>query len=400
VTNDTLQLDSGPALQEPVSRSGGGRRVIYGLVIGLIAVAVVITVVGVRRFQASSESSAADTTAYPTALATVAKVASLSSRTQVNGRVNYAGSYSVVGHGAGIITALPQVGSVVAEGQVLFRLDEQPVVLLYGSTPMHRSLARGTSGSDLTGDDVRQLNGALVALGDARGLGLNPNSDKFSRATELAVERLQAHLGVKQTGRLDLSQVVFLPTAARITTVSATLGASAPPGTPIIQATSTQRQVTVALDAAQQRLVQPGDTVTIAGPTGRTTPGVVSTVGTVATAPPASSSGNGGSSAGSSSSSPTITVNVLPSDPNALGDFDQEPVQVTIIAATVTDALAVPVTALLSQPNGQFALEVVDNDGRHKVVAVQTGLFDDADGLVQVTGSDVAAGQHVVVPTV
>jgi hypothetical protein len=32
-------------------------------------------------------------------------------------------------------------------------------------------------------------------------------------------------------------------------------------------------------------------------------------------------------------------------------------------------------------------------------VAVSPGMFDDADGLVQVTGPGLAAGQHVVVPT-
>jgi hypothetical protein len=32
-------------------------------------------------------------------------------------------------------------------------------------------------------------------------------------------------------------------------------------------------------------------------------------------------------------------------------------------------------------------------------VGVSLGLFDDADGLVQVTRSELAAGQEVVVPT-
>ena len=35
--------------------------------------------------------------------------------------------------------------------------------------------------------------------------------------------------------------------------------------------------------------------------------------------------------------------------------------------------------------------------GRH-LVAVQLGLFDDADGLVQVAGPGLAAGQKVVIP--
>jgi hypothetical protein len=34
----------------------------------------------------------------------------------------------------------------------------------------------------------------------------------------------------------------------------------------------------------------------------------------------------------------------------------------------------------------------------HRLVAVSSGLFDDADGLVQITGAGLAAGQRVVVP--
>jgi len=37
------------------------------------------------------------------------------------------------------------------------------------------------------------------------------------------------------------------------------------------------------------------------------------------------------------------------------------------------------------------------NGGRH-LVPVTLGLFDDAAGLVQVSGSGLAAGQRVVVP--
>ena len=43
--------------------------------------------------------------------------------------------------------------------------------------------------------------------------------------------------------------------------------------------------MTIALDAAQQSEVKVGDQVTITLPNNQTTPGVVSSVGTVATAP-------------------------------------------------------------------------------------------------------------------
>jgi multidrug efflux pump subunit AcrA (membrane-fusion protein) len=71
---------------------------------------------------------------------------------------------------------------------------------------------------------------------------------------------------------------------------------------------------------------------------------------------------------------------------------------VEIITNTVRNALVVPVNALLALAGGGYAVEVVGSDGRHRLVPVSTGLFDDADGLVQVTGSELAAGQRVVVP--
>jgi multidrug efflux pump subunit AcrA (membrane-fusion protein) len=92
-------------------------------------------------------------------------------------------------------------------------------------------------------------------------------------------------------------------------------------------------------------------------------------------------------------------VLVNPTDPAATGTWDQAPVDVTITTGSVTNALVVPVDALLAQSDGSYAVEVVGADGIHHLVPVTLGLFDDADGLVQVTGSGLAAGQQIVVPT-
>jgi hypothetical protein len=191
------------------------------------------------------------------------------------------------------------------------------------------------------------------------------------------VEKLQAALGVTQTGALTLGEAVFEPTAVRVTAMSAQLGGGTQTGQTVMQATSTTRIVQVALDASQQTEVAAGDTVTITLPNNKTTPGVVSSVGAVATCP---------------------SVDITPSDPAATGTWDQAPVQVGITTASVLSALAVPVTALLARSGGGYAVEVVGAGGTNHLVPVSLGLFDDADGLVQVTGSGLAAGQNVVVP--
>jgi hypothetical protein len=69
---------------------------------------------------------------------------------------------------------------------------------------------------------------------------------------------------------------------------------------------------------------------------------------------------------------------------------------VAITNQTVHNVLAVPVTALLALPGGGYAVEVAAAGGAHRLVRVIPGLFDDAAGLVQVSGSGLAAGQRVV----
>lgn len=322
--------------------------------------------------------------ADPTGLAAVTR-GTLSSQTQVGATLGYAGSYSVLNQATGAYTELPAAGQVIHRGQVLYRVENAPVVLLYGSVPAYRSLSEGMSGPD-----VRQLNANLVALGYATKAELDPDSDYFSAETGYALELYQNHLGVTETGALARGQAVFLPTAARITAVGAGLGAQAGPGAPVLRATSTVRQVSIALDASEQSYVRPGDKVTITLPDNQETPGTVTSVGTVATTPPSSTPG--------STPAPTITVDVALSDPAGAGSLDQAPVQVSITTAVASGVLIVPVNALVVLAGGGYAVEVIEPGGVHELVPVTLGLFDDAAGTVQVSGAGLRAGQHVVVP--
>jgi hypothetical protein len=313
--------------------------------------------------------------------------------------------YTVIDEAQGAYTKLPAVGRVIRQGHVLYRVNESPVVLLYGTTPAYRTLTPG-----MTGADVAELNADLVALGYATSAQLSRTSMSFGSATTMALEKLQADVGATPSGELTLGQVLFEPTALRVTTVSALLGGSAQAGQTVLQGTSTRRQVQVALDATQQTDVAVGDKVTITLPNNKITSGVVTSVGTVATC--AASSGSGGassnstatetdscSSGSSSSSTPTINVDVRPLDPRATGTWDEAPVQVEITTSRVRGALVVPVSSLLARANGGYAVEVVGSAGSDRLVSVSLGLFDDADGVVQVTGSQLAAGQKVVVPS-
>jgi len=160
----------------------------------------------------------------------------------------------------------------------------------------------------------------------------------------------------------------------------------------VLNATSTRHNVSVQVDAAQQSEVKVGDRVTIALPDNTTTPGVVTSVGKVATAPPPDQSAAGGSS------TPTIDVEVRLLHPSAAGRLDEAPVEVSITENSVSDTLAVPVNALVALAGGGYAVEEVEADGPHRLLPVTPGLFDDSAGLVQVSGNALAVGQRVVVP--
>jgi hypothetical protein len=238
----------------------------------------------------------------------------------------------------------------------------------------------------VTGQDVSQLNHDLVALRDADRADISALGwDYFSWETAAGVARLQSALGVSApSGSLPLGSVVYEPGAIRVSQVTGILGGRA--SGPVLAATSDRHVVTVPLDASQQSQVKAGDQVTVTLPDGTTTPGAVSSVGTVATM-----SGPGGDT------TTTIPVQVALTDPRAAGTLDQAPVTVNITTATARDVLAVPVGALLAQATSRYVVEVVGSGNTRRWVPVKPGIFDDASGLVQVSGA-LAPGQRVVVP--
>jgi hypothetical protein len=306
----------------------------------------------------------------------------ISATTPLTATLGYAGSYAVRGQGGGTLTWLPPAGRVIGQGQALYRTGNGfPVVLLYGRVPDWRALGEG-----VTGADVSQLNHDLVALGDADGAGISALGwDYFSWETAAGVQRLESRLRVPSPpGSLPLGSVVFAPEALRVARVTGTLGG--PAAGPVLAATSDRHVVTVPLDVSQQTEVKAGDKVTVTLPDGTTTPGAVSSVGKVA-----NTSDAGGDTA------TTIPVQVKLTDPQAAGALDQAPVVVNITTASVRDALVVPVGALVARSPGGYLVEVLGPRNTRRWVPVTPGIFDDAAGLVQVSGP-VRPGERVVVP--
>jgi len=365
------------------TRGSRGRRrggwVAAGLVVVLAAGVVSAWRAGV--FSPAASSGAGQQGAPPAATAAVTR-RDIAATTPVSATLGYAGSWTVRGQGGGTLTRLPKAGQVIGQGQALYRVDNgSPVVLLYGSVPAWRALDEG-----VTGADVSQLNHDLVALGDASRSEISAAGwDYFSWETAYGVQKLEENLGVSSPpGSLPLGQVVFEPAALRVATVTGSLGG--PASGPVLTATSDRHVVTIPLDVSQQSEVKAGDRVTVSLPDGTTTPGVVSSVGTVAT-----TSESGGNV------TTTIPVQVKLTDPGAAGTLDQAPVTVNITTATARNVLVVPVTALLAQSSGGYAVEIAGPGNTRRYVPVRPGISDDTSGLVQVTGA-LAPGQRVVAP--
>jgi len=331
-------------------------------------------------FTPAASSGAGPQGLPPPATATVAR-RDITATTPVTATLGYAGSYVVRGQGGGTLTWLPPAGQVIRQGHALYETGNgSAVVLLYGRVPDWRPLGEG-----VTGEDVSQLNHDLVALGDADRAGIAALGwDYFSWATAAGVAKLQSRLGVPApSGWLPLGSVVFEPQPLRVSQVTGSLGG--PADGPVLAATSDQHVVTVPLDVSREGEVRAGDRVTVTLPDGTTTPGAVSSVGTAAT-----TSGSGGSPV------TTIGVQVTLTDPQAAGTLDQAPVTVNITTGTARGALVVPVTALVAQAAGRYAVEVAGRGNTRRWVPVTPGIFDDASGLVQVTGA-LTPGQRVVV---
>ena len=306
-------------------------------------------------------------------------------RQQVAGTLGYSGSFTVADTGgAGLVTWVPTAGTVVRRAQPPYALDRTSVRLLYGSRPASRDLMLGAYGAD-----VRELQQNLRALGfGARG-SLRVNG-RFDIPTILALEAWQRAIRAPVTGTLPLGSVVFLPAAVRVTTLIAAAGAPVETGAPILSATSAQPAVLVPLDPGDVSQLAVGDPVLVTMPDGGTVRGRVATVGRVATAASSDTSQGGGT--------PTVPVTVTLDDPHSGGALDQAPVQVAITEQQARNVLAVPISALLAQPGGGYALTLADGTTT-RTVPVTTGLFDDVAGKVEVAGPGLAAGMRVQVPS-
>lgn len=365
-----------PSVSPPARR----RRRPRTAVVVVTAAAVVAVGAGVAAaigFGGTNPGTATAST-LPPATATVTRQTLIDTE-RFTGELGYGTSRAAVTRRSGTVTWLAATGSVVKRGKPLYAIDNEKVVLLYGSLPAYRTLRSGTEGAD-----VKQFEQNLKAL----GYGGFTVDDTYTSATADAVRRWQEDLGLPETGQVEPGHIIYAAGEVRIEGHEASVGDLVQPGASMLTYTGTKRQVVVELEVDDQRLARKGAKVELTMPDGKEVPGTISQVETVVTT---ESTGPGGQNEPKT----TIEVTVSVDDPKALTGFDEASVDVAFTAAERADVLTVPVAALLALAEGGYGLEVVEG-GSTRIIAVETGLF--AAGRVEVSGPDVVEGMTVGMP--
>jgi peptidoglycan hydrolase-like protein with peptidoglycan-binding domain len=277
---------------------------------------------------------------------------------------------------AGTITAVAGEGDVLGHGDTLVVVEGDPVTLFVTDIPFYRALSAGTEG-----DDVRVLKGTLAASGFDAG-GTLTVDETFDDATLEAVLAWQRTIGAPVDGVVNVGEIVVVEDPIRIATAHVGIGSNVAPGTVLVTPSTSTSVVSVQLPAEDQELVVVGDAVNVVMPNGSDEPGSVTSVGTIAIR--------------SQEFGTYFEVEVILDREGAGAGLDEAPVEVELIDDRAVDVLAVPVSALLALSEGGYAVEVDDGAGGTTLVGVDVGMY--ADGLVEITSTQIEAGMRVVTP--
>jgi len=345
-----------------------------GVVVAAVVTAGAATAAAVVAGLPEAEGGSTGTGAMPPATAIVTR-GTLVDREDKSGELGYGDTTAIAARAGGTLTRMPGTGATLTRGKPIYRLDNRPVVLLYGKLPAYRTL-----GSGVEGTDVRELEENLHALG-YRGFTVDK---KFTAATADAVQEWQDDLGLPETGAVDPERIVIAPGAVRVDSLAAAAGDVVQPGAALLTLTSTTRVVTAQLGVDDQRLVKAGRAVRITLPDDSTVAGTITKVESVVVP-----------GEGQEPDSTALDVTIAFSKGKAPAGLGAASVTVAFTASQAENVLTVPVGALLALAEGGYGVEVVEGSAT-RIVAVEAGLF--ADGAVEISGDGIAEGTVVGVP--
>ncbi|PPS69439.1 MULTISPECIES: peptidoglycan-binding domain-containing protein [Streptomyces] len=430
------------AAPAPPPRGRRGRRTV--LVASALVVVAAVAVVGALGLGGGGAKEGSSAPPRSDSTVPVTRT-TLTERTTVDGQLGYGTEIPLPVKATGTVTWLPAEGTTVKRGGTLLRVDDRPVVLLYGTLPMYRELGLTAGARQGTRQDAQQETGAERDTRDSGGQGRTDETsgapdrtdetsgapapsgsptpsggagagagaggtagtlrgmdvlqfesnlaalgytgftvdEEFTDLTARAVKRWQKSLGLPQTGTVGIGDVVYSTGKVRIGHAGVRLGS--PATDDALRYTGTSRKVVVNASAAEDSWAVRGAAVTVGLPDGKSVKGEVASVGKSATAPE-----EGGGEGGSAT--PTVPVTITIKDQKSVGRLESAPVTVEYVGRERADVLTVPVAALVALAEGGHGLETADG----RFVAVKTGLF--ADGRVEVSGSAVREGMNVRIP--
>ncbi|MBG0819439.1 peptidoglycan-binding protein [Planomonospora sp. ID91781] len=359
-----------PAIR-PRRRRGGRTAGLLAVAALTGAAAVAVSATGVLGGGAGEDRAAAPA---PPATARVTRE-TLHDTHEADGELGHGPAATVVSRRPGTITWLPESGARITRGRPLYRADDDPVVLMYGSTPAYRDLRIGSEGRD-----VEALERNLEELGYD---GFTVDGE-YTYATAAAVREWQEDRGLAETGVVELGRVVFADGPVRVESLETETGRPTAPGQAVLTRTGTAKVVTVRLDPGDQRMAKEGTKVSVTLPDGKRAGGRVTGVSTVV------EPGDG------QGAEPRTRLEVLVSlGRKAAPGLDRAAVDVAFTASRREDVLTVPVAALVALREGGFGVEVVEGS-KTRYAAVETGLF--AGGRVEVSGGGITEGTIVGMP--
>lgn len=300
----------------------------------------------------------------------------MTSSLRTPGTIGFADSRDLTASLGGVLTGLPSAGTIVGQGQELYRADDAPVILFRGDLPVWRDFEFGMA----NGPDVEQLEQNLADLGYFEGT----IDHEFTGMTHDAIREWQNALGLEDDGVIPRGRVVFAASDIRVGEAKSTIGADIAPGTPLFVASDAAPIITAQVSADQREDVAIDAVAQISLPGGGQTTGRVTAIGT-----PQEEEDDVGQK------KLVLSITVTPDDPAAVAGLAPLTAQVSLTRDSEGDVLQVPVGSLLAVGDNAFAVEVL-RGGEVVTVPVETGRF--ASGMVEIVEGDLTAGDEVVVP--
>jgi len=333
---------------------------------------------------AGCSSSVPDVSASPAYETSIVQRGDLFETVSFSGVLTYDGAFPVVyqassstdargaaaASGSGIVTWVAPASTVLASGDVMYRVNNVPVVFLEGDAVLWRPLASGDTGSD-----VLAIESALAALGYNAAGSVIVDSSYYGTTREMVRDFEDAY-GLDETTTFPFQSVVMRPADVIVTDVALAVGDAVGAGDTVMTVSDTSRVATFSVAPADRASITAGQAVTVRLPDGSS---VAATIASI--------------SAGLDSTTGEYAATALLDEPvEGLGDKVDVTVKASIPLAA--DALLVPPAAIVKRDDGTTVVRAIRDGG---LVYVPVTVRATTGQSTAVDSDDLAVGDNVAV---